>query len=333
MTEADNLQAWDGKPGYYEAWFLTFSDGTTGHWIRYTISAPKGAPAEARLWFAQFDRDRPGSALALNRGVPISEYSASPGAFEVKIGEAILRSGHAEGAISGGGNDVAWDLDFETGDPTYRLLPDALYRGGLAPTKPYSPNPDTRFGGTITVDGETIPVDGVPGQQGHVYGARHAERWVWANCASFEDGEGAAVQAVVAQGKRGLVTTPYVTFVGVRWQGRWQRCARASRRRDSSLGAWRIDVDDRRYRLSGRVAADPSFMVRARYLDPDGSERFCHNSEVASSRFVLFERGRGGFEEVAVLRSEGTTHAEWGGRTPAPVEMPEHQPVEGDSSG
>ena len=34
-------------------------------------------------------------------------------------------------------------------------------------------------------------------------------------------------------------------------------------------------------------------------------------------RLALFERRRGGFEEVALLESRGTTHAEWAGTTPA----------------
>ena len=70
-------------------------------------------------------------------------------------------------------------------------------------------------------------------------------------------------------------------------------------------------------------------MVQARYADPDGTPRFCHNTEVASSRFTLFERRGTGFEEAVVLTSEGTTHAEWGGRTPAPGEFAPHLAVEG----
>ena len=59
-------------------------------------------------------------------------------------------------------------------------------------------------------------------------------------------------------------------------------------------------------------------MIRARYEDPTGTERWCHNSEIASSRLALFERRAGGFDEIALLESRGTTHAEWAGRTPAP---------------
>jgi hypothetical protein len=327
MSEDDNLPAWNGKPGRYEVWFLTASDGTVGYWIRYTLLAPRGAAPEARLWFARFDRDRPENILAVNRALPIERFT--PGgsdSFEVRMGEAFLRSGRAEGAISGGGHDVSWALSFDVGDPTYRLLPDALYRGGLAPTKPFSPNPGTRFTGTVTVDGQEHAVEEMPGQQGHLYGPRHAERWAWAACSSFEGEEdrGTVLQALVAQGKRGPLTTPFATFVGLRWKGQWLRFSKVSRRRDFALGAWRIDVADKRFRLTGRVAGDAAYLVQARYIDPEGSERYCHNTEVGSSRFVLFERQEAGFEEVAVLNSVGTTHAECAGRTPAPGEFIPH---------
>ncbi|MDP9343115.1 MAG: hypothetical protein M3Q23_13710 [Actinomycetota bacterium] len=328
MSEDDNLPAWNGKAGRYEVWFLTASDGQIGYWIRYTLLAPTGAAPEARLWFARFDRDRPEDILALNRGLPIEDYATGGSdSFEVRMGDAFLRSGRAEGAISGGGHEVSWALSFDVGEPTYRLLPDALYRGGLAPTKPFSPNPRTRFTGTVTVAGREHVVEEMPGQQGHLYGPRHAERWVWAACSAFEEDGDVAIQALTAQGKRGPFVTPFTTFVGLRWRGQWLRFSKLSRRRDSALGAWRIDVANRRFRLTGRVAGDPAYLVQARYIDPDGSERYCHNTEVGSSRFVLFERRGAGFEEVAVLISVGTTHAEWAGRTPAPGEFTPHRPV------
>jgi hypothetical protein len=106
------------------------------------------------------------------------------------------------------------------------------------------------------------------------------------------------------------------------------RFAKAARRQEFAAGSWPIDVEDRRHRLSGRVTVDPSLILKARYLDPDGSERFCHNSEVASAELILFERRRAGFEEIAVLRSDGTTAAEWAGRTPAPGMFRRHEPVD-----
>jgi hypothetical protein len=337
MSEQDNLPRWTGKPGRYEVWFLTMSDGSAGYWIRYTLLAPTRASGtspgatsgEARLWFARFDRKDPAETFGINRSVPIDRFSAEQGDFEIRVEGALMRSGHVQGTLTGGGREVSWLLDFDTGGPTYRLLPDALYRGGLAPTKPYAPNVATAFTGRITVDGHAVPVTAMPGQQGHLVGSKHAERWAWAHCGAF-DGEDAVFQAIAAQGKRGPITTPVTTFAGLRWQGKWIRLSGTSRKRPWWLGGWRIDLADRRFRLTGRVAGDPGHMVQARYTDPDGTPRFCHNTEVASSRLVLFERRRGGFEEVAVLSSEGTTHAEWAGRTPAPGEFKPHLWIDGE---
>ena len=322
MTEQDNLPEWTGKPGRYEVWFLTMSDGKQGYWIRYTLHALEGRSPEGRLWFASFDRENPEATFGLNRGEHAITLQSGH-TFEVKVGDSYLRSGHASGSVVGAGHGVSWELDFPTGDPTYRLLPPALYRGRMSPTKPFAPNVDTRFTGRITMDAHEVKLDGMPGQQGHLYGTKHAERWAWAHCSAFE-GDDAVLHALTAQGRRGPLKTPFNTFVGLRWRGEWLRFRKVSRHRDYWLGGWRVDLSNRRYRLTGRVAGDPSLLIRTRYEDPDGAPRFCHNGEVCSSRFVLFERRRGGFEEVAVLSSEGTTHAEWAGRTPAPGVDKEH---------
>lgn len=317
MTERDNVHRVPGRAGVYEAWFLTFTEPITGrgYWIRSTYLAPRKGSASAGVWFAQFDPADPGRTFGLHRRS--DAWSISTEEFDVRIQGTFMASGLAEGSIEVGGRSVSWKLEYPTGGDTYQLLPPALYRGQVAPTKPLSPNVDTRVSGWISVDGERAQIDRAPGQQGHLWGERHALRWAWAQCGDFMDEE-AVVHALTAQGRRGPLTTPYVTFAGVRWDGRWIRFRRVSRRPDFGLGSWRMDLENRRYRLTGRIEAPASALLRARYEDPDGTPRYCHNSEIASCRLALFERRAGGFDEVALLESRGTTHAEWAGRTPAP---------------
>jgi hypothetical protein len=311
-------------------WFLTCTDrtGGTGYWIRSALLAPKEDPGSAGVWFARFDPGDPGRTFGIHRRYGIDDTDVAVDAFRVRIGASTFSSGLVEGELEGGGHRARWRLEFPTGGPTYRLLPDLFYRRGMAPSRPLSPNVDTAVSGTLEVDGESIEVRDVPAQQGHVFGSHHAQRWAWAHCSDFVEEE-AVVEAVTAQGRRGPLTTPYVTSIGVRWQGRWIRLTRISRRRDFGLGTWRVDVGNRRYRLTGRVESPARALIRARYQDPDGSERYCHNSEVASCRLALFERRAGGFEEVALLESRGTTHAEWAGRTPATAVEHEHVEIEG----
>jgi hypothetical protein len=324
VSERDNLPGWTGLPGMYEVWFLTLTDPTSGQgfWVRSTLHAPVSGEPMAGIWFARFDPADPAATFGLHETSP--RFDVSKDRFEVTVGGldapggyAHMASGVAEGVVRGGGHEAAWDLRFPADlSDTYRLLPAAMYRGTLSPTTPFAPNVDIRVSGTVTVDGLEVRLERAPGQQGHLFGTRHAERWAWAHCVSFVD-EDAAFVALTAQGRRGPVRTPYVTSAGIRWQGTWIRLSAVSRRRPFGLGTWHLDLSNRRYRLTGRVEAPPLALIRARYEDPDGRPRWCHNSEVASSRLALFEKGPGGYEEVAVLESRGTTHAEWAGLTPA----------------
>ncbi len=334
MAEIDNvarlgsLRADHG----YEVWFLTLTDRATGQgfWIRSTHRAPRRGPNTAGVWFARFDPGDPQRTFGIHR--TFDTFSFDQERFDARIGGTVMASGRAEGSVAGGGHEASWQLAWPTGEPTYRLLPDWMYRGSFAPTKPFSPNVSTQVTGHVVVDDERVDLSEVPAQQGHLTGSRHAERWAWAHCGDLQ-GEDAVVHALTAQGRRGPYRTPFVTSIGVRWDGRWIRLGKVSRSRDFGLGTWRVDVGNRRYRLAGRIEAPARDLIRARYRDPDGSDRFCHNTEIGSCRLALFERHAGGFDEVALLESRGGAHAEWAGRTPAHAVEHEHQDVTGEPVG
>ncbi len=306
----ENRPRW-GRRGRYEAWFLTMSspDGRSGYWIRHSVRAPIVGPPERRLWFARFDRDDPARTFGLNG-------SERP--------DAEFGSGVSRGSLRGVGRQVRWDLlwDGRGGGP--RLLPPALYRGSLAPTRLSTPVPEAPISGRIEVDDAEVEIDGFLGSQGHVEGSRHAERWAWMS-AGHE--RGFLLQALSLQARRGPWLTPFLTFAALRIDERWVRFRHATRRRPWELGRWRLRLSSRSLRVEGSVTAPQETMVRARYLDPDDTPRWCHHSAVGSSRFLVWERRAGGWQEVAELASDGSTHAEWAGRTAAPVPMAEHVEV------
>jgi hypothetical protein len=318
VSEQDNVPAWAGGTGVYEVWFLTLTDPSAGrgYWIRSSILAPRKGAVTAGLWFTLCDRADPSRSFGLHRRFGLRDLVVASGSFDVRVGDAVMSSGVASGSIEGDGHTARWELAYPTGEPTYRLLPDGMYRRGLAPTKPFSPNPVTRASGKLEIDGETIEIQDAPAQQGHLFGTRHAERWAWGQCADFEDEE-AVLHAVTAQQRRGPFVSPFGTFVGVRWQGEWIRLSKWTTRRPFGLGTWPINLESRRWRLTGRIEAPARAMVRARYEDPDGRPRYSHHSAIASARLALFQRKAGGFEEVALLESRGTTHAEWAGLSAA----------------
>jgi hypothetical protein len=318
MAETDNLPRWGGRPGGFEAWHLTLTEPISGQgvWIRAGLVAPTKGPPWGTAAIAVFHPADPERTFGIQERHPGEGFAlGGPGRY-LRTGDVEVGPGFVRGTVSGGGRDARFDLTFPTGDSTNQLLPHMATKGPLGAAAFTAPNAHVPVSGAVTIDGEELALDGVPGSQAHTYGPRRPERWAWARCAAFED-EDAVFEAFTGQVRRGPYLTPYLTTVTLRRRGRWMRFTRLRPRRDFSLGYWHIDVADRRYRLTGRVEAPAVALVRTRLEDPDGTDRYTHQTVMASCRLALFERRPGGFDEVAVLESHGLAHAEWAGRTPA----------------
>jgi hypothetical protein len=318
MAERDDLPQWGGKPGGLEAWHLAVTEPVTGRgfWVRAGLVAPtKGAP-RGMAAFAAFHPAQPERTFGVQEDHPGDAFTVGGQDRYLRTGGVEVGPGYLRGALEGDGHEARWDLTYPIGDSSYALVPDVAARRPLGAPAAIDAKPDVRVSGEVTLDGEVVTLEDVPGSQGHTYGARYPERWVRAQCASFED-EDAVLEAITGQVRRGPYVTPFLTTIGLRRQGRWMRFTLIRRRRDFSMGYWRIDVADRRFRLTGRVEAPAMALVRARLDGPDGTIRHTHHTATASCRLALFERRTGGFDEVAVLESRGLVQAEWAGRTAA----------------
>jgi hypothetical protein len=332
MAETDNLPRWGGRPGGFEAWHLALTEPVSGQgvWIRAGLVAPAKGPPWGSAGVAAFHPANPERTFGIQERHPGDGFTLGGPDRYLRTGDVEVGPGFVRGSVSGGGRGTRFDLTFPTGDSSTPLLPDLATRGPLGAAAYSSPNANVPVSGTLAIDGDELALDAVPGSQTHTYGPRRPERWAWARCAAFED-EDAVFEAFTGQVRRGPYLTPYLTTVALRRQGRWMRFTRLRSRRDFSLGYWRIDVADRRYRLTGRVEAPAMALVRTRLEDPDGTDRHSHHTAMASCRLALFERRPGGFDEVAVLESRGMAHAEWAGRTPAAAV--ERAAVEREASG
>ena len=62
VPERWNAMQWDGEPGHYEVWYVTFTDPATGvgFWIRYTMVAPLPETGRGGDVLAVADGDGPG---------------------------------------------------------------------------------------------------------------------------------------------------------------------------------------------------------------------------------------------------------------------------------
>ncbi len=290
-----NAHRWNGtRRGHYEVWYLTMCDPASalGLWVRYAFCVPDspGQPQEgASLWCTIFRPDRP--PVAVKQTFPLSALSF-PGGAHVEVAGHRLEAASARGAAEAGGRRAAWDLRFTPNPKGYSPIPGLFRALGLAKTVLLCPNPDLRIDGTLVLDGETIPLAGLRGNQSHLWGCRYGPGWYWAHVNAFSE-EGAVLEALCARVRVLGGLSPPLTSVLLRAFGRELAHTGALQ----SIGAvtefepyrWRMLSESGRWRVRAELTARPEQLAQVRYTGPQGETVHCLNTEVGAAK-VLVER-------------------------------------------
>ncbi len=320
MSEADNDRHWpaDARRAY-EVWYTTWNHPQTdqGFWLRYITENPVDGPPRGELWFARFDPRRPAKTFGIHKRFPAVASASSP--FKLAIGGAELGHDHAIGALDGDGHQIRWELRWDPSPTTLRLLPDVMYaRGGLGETTVHSPNPRVRLSGKLVVDGEELAFDRAVAGQTHLWGTKHAYSWTWGRCAEFTGAPDALLEVLgVRLHRRGMMLPP-MTLVVLDLDGehyRFNQFRHVTMNRGSwragrtTFAAWSPTV-----KVEGELTCAPENMVQAPYLDPDGTEVWCVNTEIGDARVTVSKRSGLGWKEHRRLEGPRRGHFEFGSR-------------------
>jgi hypothetical protein len=87
------------------------------------------------------------------------------------------------------------------------------------------------------------------------------------------------------------------------------------------LPAWAFTAHTDEYKVVGAARVLPERMVQVCYEDPDRSQRFCANSEIADLGLEVFRRDRNVWRHIESLSSLKRAHLQFGRRVPF-VELP-----------
>jgi hypothetical protein len=315
-----NALQWDGGPGHYEVYYLTVTDRPTGVglWIRYTMLAPLDGSPTCSLWLAAMDPAR-GAVSAHKSSHPASELAARAEPFELQLHGATL----SDHGMSGGVGGASWDLRWEPRLPAAEHVHPLLRRARLAKTVLVLPHPDLEVTGQVSLDGRDLRLELARGAQAHLWGSKHAARWVWAHCNDFESPDGTPRPDCYLDGvsvfvpRFGRELGPSTPVVG-RFEGRDFRSTGPIRvvRNSSVFGltSWRLTAADGKRRVTAEVEADRDAMVGVTYHDPDGERAYCYNTETASMRVRVWDGDRLADD----LTAPGRAHFEYAQREPVP---------------
>ncbi len=285
------------KAGHYESFYVKACEpgGGRGIWIRHTVHKRPGAEPNASIWFVFFDRKAEGPR-ATKVTVPASQLSTPPGSW-IRVGDAEIAPGRAEGSVDTEALSAGWSLTFEGDDRPCKYLPaDWLYEAPLPRTKFVAPWPDARFEGRLEIDDVSIELSGWPGMIGHNWGSEHAERWVWLEGTGFADAPGTYFDAGAARVKLGPRTSPWIPSGMLMLEGEAHRLGglgaiRSARIEETPSGCeFRLPGKD--VVVRGSVSAPAKDFVGWVYADPKGPVHNTVNCSVSDLELTVERPGR-----------------------------------------
>ncbi|MDQ6747218.1 MAG: hypothetical protein M3010_03810 [Candidatus Dormibacteraeota bacterium] len=314
-----NRMRWQtGRRGHYEGWFVAFNNPAeeAGYWIRYSMVAPTDESREpiAQAWFMRTDRGASPRHRALRTTFPIDRMVTTSRPFSVEMAGNRLGEGGCSGTLSDSAGPVTWNLQFEA------LLP------GITPTPEWGariatcfqePRPLIRVSGEISENGRSRPIDGWLGEQAHVFGARHSDRWHWAECKHL--GAGRAFTGVAAWPRVPPRTITSLSLVGASPEMRRTRTLDLFRPVTThSPDGWEFDAEYARERLWGRVTPRREDLIGVTYHDPSGRSVYCYHSELAdlSLRYYRRTSGKSAWNLEEEISAPGASAFEYGATTP-----------------
>jgi hypothetical protein len=316
----DPAESWPpsaGDPGR-EVWYSLVSpaNGSVAFWYRYTLLSTDAGYQEGRLWAALTDREDPARSTFVSEAFPLSGVEAAADQFELRVGDAVLTSTDAEGAV----DEVAWDLEYEP--DTYAFTPlrsetlTNVLSSVLGTGKHWSRNQSVAMSGEVTVGDRTIGFDEAPGHQGHTVSSRSPpEDWTWVQCNDFAAEDSAVLEALRLDGKLSLCfRVDGEVYALNRVKDVLPVGPSANEVQHDEVGHWRFRGEGEGLELKATVEAPDEHWQTVAYMTPEDTLRY--NAHCSLSQVTVTYSVDGG--EPETLESDAA-RAEWVSTEP-PVE-------------
>jgi hypothetical protein len=221
----------------------------------------------------------------------------APAGDWIRVADAEIGPGRAEGSIDTDALSAAWSLVFNgEAEPCKYLPADWLYEAPLPRTKFVAPYPNAAFEGRLEIDDVGIELSGWRGMIGHNWGTEHAERWVWLEGTGFEGDAGIFFDAGAAKVKLGSRVSSWIPSGMLMLDGERHRLgglgAIRSAKIEETPNACEFLLPGKDIVVRGRVSAPAKDFVGWVYADPKGPEHNTVNCSVADLELTVERPGQ-----------------------------------------
>lgn len=289
----------EGRKGHYESYFLRANHPMEpkAFWVRYTIFAPKGRPADniGEIWVMYFDGTG-NCVVAAKEEIPISQCSFSRWGQDVRIGDSTLVPGKFQGKAKSEGNSIHWDLVFNGGQEPLLYLPQFLYDKPFPKAKFLVGTPNALFSGNLVVNGEVIALDQWRGSENHNWGPKHTDEYAWGQVCGFDGEHDAFLECGSGHIKLGPVWSPWMTPAVLRLDGK-EYALNSLKNLTQGKMQLKFEGEDtfvlaftkstRDIQISCRISAPREHFVGLNYYNPPGGSHTCLNSKIADCELTV----------------------------------------------
>lgn len=288
-----------GAQGHYESYFQRANHPSRplAFWVRYTVFAPRGRPADAvgELWAIWFDGEAK-AVTAVKEVVPFSRCRFDSRALDATVGDASLGPANLTGGAASLGHTIAWDLHYGSHAEPLLLLPESLYTGPFPRAKALVGSPLATFRGEVRVDDTVHPIEGWVGSQNHNWGSRHTDEYAWGQVAGFDNDPESFLEVTTARIRLGPVKSPWLTPMVLRHGGREYalNALATALRAQGRYGffGWSFASRQDDVSIEGRIEAPSELFVGLPYDNPPGGRKTCLNTKLARCDVTLRRDGR-----------------------------------------
>ena len=322
-SHQDNLLRWDGSSpsGMYESHFIKVNlpEERAAFWWKFTVLQGPGSDAEPafEVWAIFFDVENPERSCAAKETFGLSDAEISRDRLRCRYGPNILEHGHSSGELFGE-HRFAWRVDWTPPVEAFRLFNAGwMYEGAFPKTKALTPAPTTTLDGEVEVDGRRFTLSGHRGMQGHNWGQKHADSWVWVHSNLFDQDPGVVFEAVSSRVRVAGVRSPQLTILHVDdghddpiTVNGWVGMVRTHSDLRGLRWAFRGTQGPRA--VEGAFQAPAARFVGVDYRDPDGTVTHCLNSKVADGELRILHRDRRAWRVHSALTTTASAALEIG---------------------